>query len=172
MSFSVSDDRGQIEYNGHSLNTLFAQRRNLLRPRFYRMLADIVRFNRTAPRWAAVSDETLTVGEFLARHRYSQEFAAHYLLPMGAAIWSCPVGSFAEFPLRFLVDFYRNHGLLAFRRRPEWRVVAGGSRTYVQALLKGLRAQVRCARRSAACGARPTAFAWCRAAGRRSCSIM
>ncbi len=134
MSFSVSDERGDFEYNGHSLGTLFAQRRNLMRPGFYRMLTDIVRFNATAPRLTAHDDEALTVGEFLARQRYSRQFAAHYLLPMGAAIWSCPVDRFAQFPIRFIVEFFRNHGLLNVCRRPTWRVIAGGSRTYVQAL--------------------------------------
>ena len=133
MSFSVRCDAANLEYNGSSLNGLFAQRRNLLRPSFYRMLADIVRFNREAPGLALSrpeSDET-TVREFLARHRYSREFAEHYLLPMGAAIWSCPIGTFENFPIRFIIEFYRNHGLLSIRNRPTWRVIEGGSRNYV-----------------------------------------
>jgi len=133
MSFSVRCDAASLEYNGSSLNGLFAQRRNLLRPSFYRMLVDILRFNRDAPELVLsqpASDET-TVGEFLARHRYSREFADHYLLPMGAAIWSCPLGTFANFPIRFIVEFYKNHGLLSVRHRPTWRVIEGGSRTYV-----------------------------------------
>lgn len=133
MSFSVRCDTANLEYNGASLNGLFAQRRNLVRPRFYRMLADIMRFNREAPELVLgrpSTDET-TIGEFLARHRYSREFAEYYLLPMGAAIWSCPVETFENFPIRFIVEFYRNHGLLSIHNRPTWRVIVGGSRNYV-----------------------------------------
>lgn len=145
MSFSVRCDSANLEYNGSSLNGLFAQRRNLLRPSFYRMLADIMRFNRDAPELVlgrATTDET-TVGEFLARHRYSHEFAGHYLLPMGAAIWSCPVGTFENFPIRFIVEFYKNHGLLSIRNRPTWRVIEGGSRTYVAKMAERFRDRVR-----------------------------
>jgi predicted NAD/FAD-binding protein len=143
MSFSVRDDRSGLEYNGHSLNTLFAQRLNLLRPRFYRMLADIVRFNREARRLVRNHDDETTVGEFLARHGYSRSFAELYLLPMGAAIWSCPTGTFPQFPIRFIVDFYHNHGLLSVLRRPTWRVIEGGSRTYVEAMTRGFRDRIR-----------------------------
>ncbi|MBX3419962.1 MAG: FAD-dependent oxidoreductase [Pirellulaceae bacterium] len=133
MSFSVRCEAADLEYNGSSLNGLFAQRRNLWRPSFYRMLADIVRFNRQASEQVLQGcdhDET-TVGEYLARHDYSREFAEHYLLPMGAAIWSCPLGAFMNFPIGFIVQFYKNHGLLSVRHRPTWRVIDGGSRTYV-----------------------------------------
>lgn len=143
MSFSVSDDRTGLEYNGHSLDSLFAQRRNLLRPRFYRMLADIVRFNREATACVANCDDATTVGEFLARRRYSRQFAEYYLLPMGAAIWSCPTGKFTEFPIRFIVEFYKNHGLLSLRNRPTWFVVDRGSRTYVDAMTRGLQERIR-----------------------------
>ena len=143
MSFSVHDEQTGLEYNGHSLNTLFAQRRNLLRPNFYRMLADVLRFNREARRYVAECDEEITVGEFLLRHQFSEAFAKYYLLPMGAAIWSCPIGAFAEFPIRFIVDFYHNHGLLNVLRRPTWRVVEGGSRTYVEAMTRTFRDRIR-----------------------------
>lgn len=145
MSFSVRCDAANLEYNGSSLNGLFAQRRNLARPSFYRMLAGILRFNRDAPEWMLsqpATDET-TVGEFLARHRYSREFAEHYLLPMGAAIWSCPVGTFENFPIRFIVEFYKNHGLLSVRNRPTWRVIEGGSRNYVAKMSERFRDRVR-----------------------------
>lgn len=130
MSFSVRCDAANLEYNGSSLNGLFAQRRNVLRPSFYRMLADILRFNREAYADDSATDR-MTVGEYLAQRSYSREFADHYLLPMGAAIWSCPLGTFADFPIRFIIEFYRNHGLLSVRHRPTWRVIEGGSRTYV-----------------------------------------
>lgn len=141
MSFSVRDDRTGLEYNGHSLNTLFAQRRNLLRPGFYRLLADILRFNRQALK-LTVDDET-TVGEFLSQCGYSTEFAEQYLLPMGSAIWSCPTGKFARFPIRFIVEFYHNHGLLNLSDRPTWRVIEGGSRTYVTAMTRPFRDRIR-----------------------------
>lgn len=143
MGFSVRDDRTGLEYNGESLTTLFAQKRNLFRPRFYRMLADVLRFNREAPRLVDEYGDEMTVGEFLTRHNYSAEFSRQYLLPMGAAIWSCPPGTFASFPIRFLVEFCRNHGLLSVTNRPVWRVVAGGSRTYVQAMTRGFRDRIR-----------------------------
>lgn len=142
MSFSVRCDAENLEYNGSSLNGLFAQRWNLLRPSFYRMLADIMRFNREAVADDSVTDET-TVGEYLARQRYSREFSENYLLPMGAAIWSCPLGTFANFPIRFIVEFYRNHGLLSVRHRPTWRLVEGGSRTYVAKMAERFRSRIR-----------------------------
>ena len=143
MSFSVRDERSGLEYSGSTLGGLFAQRRNLLRPRFYRMLADIVRFNREVRRWRQAGDDDVRVGEFLERERYSSEFAEHYLLPMGAAIWSCPLGRFAEFPIRFIAEFYENHGLLELRDRPIWRTITGGSRVYVERILARLGRPVR-----------------------------
>lgn len=144
MSFSVRCDAEDLEYNGSSLNGLFAQRRNLWRPSFYRMLLDIMRFNRDAPGLVLEnSTEELTVGEFLTRHRYSREFAEHYLLPMGAAIWSCPMGTFSQFPIRFIVEFYKNHGLLSVRHRPTWRVIDGGSRSYVAPLIARFKDRIR-----------------------------
>lgn len=141
MSFSVRNERTGLEYNGHSLNTLFSQRRNLLRLSFYRLVADILRFNRIALR--DDGDEQMTVGEFLTRRRFSRSFAENYLLPMGAAIWSCPIGTFARFPIRFIVEFYRNHGLLNLTDRPTWRVVTGGSRRYVDAMTRPYRDRIR-----------------------------
>ncbi len=141
MGFSLRCDRTGLEYNGSSLNGLFTQRRNLIRISFYRMLRDIVRFNRESLRlvlqgqWRGC-DEKTTVAEFLEYGRYSREFVEHYLLPLGSAIWSCPVGTFAKFPIQFIVEFYRNHGMLALCDRPEWRVIQGGSGTYVAALIR------------------------------------
>ncbi len=143
MSFSVRCPTSGLEYNGCSLNGLFAQRRNLFRPQFFRMVADILRFNRQAMRFAQQCDDQTTVGEFLAKHGYCRNFAEHYLLPMGAAIWSCPTGTFAEFPIRFIAEFYQNHGLLSVRHRPTWRVIDGGSRNYVQALTRGFLHRIR-----------------------------
>lgn len=143
MGFSVRDDATGIEYCGSSLNALFAQRRNLLRPRFYRLIADILRFNRNAIDQCAECSRTTTVAEFLDRFGYGPGFVRHYLLPMGAAIWSCPTGTFAQFPIGFIIDFYRNHGLLSLSHRPTWRVIEGGSRTYIEKLTAGFRDRIR-----------------------------
>jgi uncharacterized protein len=137
MSFSVRDERSGLEYNGHSLNTLFAQRSNFLSPRFYRMVWDILRFNRLLLKHEEQLAESITVKQFLQEHALSREFAEHYLLPMGAAIWSCPLGTFEQFPIRFIAEFYRNHGLLSVRHRPTWRVIQGGSQAYVKAMTRG-----------------------------------
>ena len=143
MSFSVCEPATGLEYNGHSLNTLFAQRSNLLRPSFYRLLAEIVRFNRAGRELNCSVEPELTVDHFLRRGGYSRQFARHYLLPLGAAIWSCAPEEFGQFPLGFLLEFFRNHGLLDLVGRPVWRVVRGGSRAYVEAVASRLRAEIK-----------------------------
>ena len=134
MSFSVRADEDNLEYSGSGLAGLFVQKRNLLRPGFYRMIRDILRFNREALDQIDDSGDEQTVGDFLVQNRYSSQFSKHYLLPMGAAIWSCPTSTFENFPIRFICEFYRNHGLLSLQNRPTWRVIKGGSRNYVRAL--------------------------------------
>ena len=143
MSFSVRDERANLEYNGSSLNALFAQRRNLLRPSFYQMLFDILRFNHKAMSLVGDCHDETTVGEFLTKHGYSRPFSERYLLPMGSSIWSCPTGTFAQFPIRFIVEFYHNHGLLSILHRPNWSVVNGGSQTYVRAMTHGIQDRFR-----------------------------
>lgn len=143
MSFSVRCDRTGLEYNGTSLNGVFAQRRNLLRPSFLRMLQDILRFNREGAEDARTVPETMKVGEYLSSRNYSSQFADQYLLPMGAAIWSCPCDDFADFPIRFILDFYVNHGLLSLRDRPQWRTIQGGSAEYVRRLTAPFRDRIR-----------------------------
>jgi predicted NAD/FAD-binding protein len=143
MSFSVRCDRTGLEYNGTNLNGVFTQRRNLLRPSFLRMLRDILRFNREGAIDAERVSADQTVGEYLLQKRYSSEFADQYLLPMGAAIWSCPCSNFAAFPIRFILDFYVHHGLLSLRDRPAWRIVDGGSQTYVSRLVQPFRDRIR-----------------------------
>lgn len=143
MSFSVqSEDRG-LEYSGTNLNTLFAQRSNILKPSFYRMLRDILRFNKTALPSTEHLDETGTVGEFLADNDYGDEFVEHYLVPMAAAIWSAEPGSILDMPVSFLVRFFDNHGLLQVSDRPQWRVIKDGSRQYVNKLVDGHRDRIR-----------------------------
>jgi predicted NAD/FAD-binding protein len=143
MSFSVRSDADDLEYNGSSLNSLFAQRRNLVRPSFLRMVRDILRFGREALPAIGDASDDVTIEEFVAAGKYGQAFVDHYLEPMGAAIWSCPRGAFRRFPLRFVVEFMHNHGLLRVSGRPQWRVVCGGSATYVEALTAGFRDAIR-----------------------------
>lgn len=143
MSFSVRCERTGLEYNGTSLNGVFAQRTNLLRPTFLRMLRDILRFNRDGHDDLQSRPESQTVGEYLAEKKYSTAFAQKYLLPMGAAIWSCPYDDFARFPIRFILEFYVNHGLLSLRDRPVWRVVRGGSKEYVTRLVEPFSNRIR-----------------------------
>jgi predicted NAD/FAD-binding protein len=143
MSFSVRCDRTGIEYNGTSLNTMFAQRRNILRPRFLRMIRDILRFNREAVSLLESENEEQTVDEFIRQQGYGSAFGEQYLIPMGAAIWSCPPETFGQFPMRFIAEFYHNHGLLSLKNRPQWRVISGGSRSYVEKLTVGFRNCIR-----------------------------
>ena len=136
MSFSVRNERSGLEYNGTSLDTLFAQRRNLFRPSFLRMLAEILRFNREAPRLLDDDDplSEIPLGDYLAAERYSRHFIDDYLVPMGAAIWSTDPAMMLAFSARFLVRFMHNHGMLTVDDRPLWRVVKGGSARYVERL--------------------------------------
>lgn len=145
MGFSVHDETTGLEYCGESLSSLFAQRSNLVSPKFYRMIADILRFHREARRYAADCPEDMTVARFLEQHRYSRQFADQYLLPMGAAIWSCPPGTFSQFPVRFLVEFFHNHGLLSIWNRPTWQVIKGGSQSYVRAITAAVQDRIRLA---------------------------
>lgn len=143
MSFSVRDDSHRLEYNGHSLNTLFAQRRNLVRPAFYRLIRDILAFNRSALKLLEPGGEEITMGEYLAGSNYSAWFKHAYILPMGAAIWSTDVQRMLDFPARFFVQFFRNHGLLNVNDRPQWYVVKGGSKQYVAPLVRRFRDRIR-----------------------------
>ncbi len=143
MSFSVQAEGGKLEYCGSSLNALFAQRRNFVRPSFYRMVRDVLRFNEEAARSAADFDDCETLGEYLRRNDYSREFVEHYIVPMAAAIWSAEPGVILEMPIKFLVKFFANHGLMQLRDRPQWRVIKGGSREYVGKLVAGHRDRIR-----------------------------
>lgn len=135
MSFSVSNPVSGLEYNGHTLNTLFAQRGNLIRPSFYRFVAEIVRFNRVCKRYLASGDyQGLTLSHLLQQEKFSPFFAQHYLLPMGAAIWSSSLEDMRHFPLSLFLTFFNHHGLLDLVNRPQWMVVPGGSREYVRRL--------------------------------------
>jgi predicted NAD/FAD-binding protein len=143
MSFSVSCERTGLEYNGTSLAALFADRRNLVRPSFYRLLADIVRFGRDARAFAAAGEDTMTLAQFLGARGYSRALVEHYVVPMTAAIWSAPAAQALEMPARFLFQFFANHGMLSIDDRPQWRTVRGGSARYVEALVAGHRSRIR-----------------------------
>ncbi len=143
MTFSVRSDAHDLEYRGADLGGLFAQKRNLLRPRFYRLLQGILKFNRVGPQLIESGDDETTVREFFARHRFPGEFYQLYFLPMGSAIWSCPQATFEDFPIRFIAEFYQHHGLLSVSDRPQWRVVRGGSRSYVEPLIQPFRERIR-----------------------------
>jgi predicted NAD/FAD-binding protein len=145
MSFSVRCGRTGLEYQGSSLNGLFSQRRNLWRPGFYRLLADILRFNRSAIRTLAEGtlDDQTTVGDFLARSGVGPAFVDQYFVPMTASIWSTRPSRIHSFPARFMIGFCHNHGLLQLRGRPQWRTLVGGARNYVRQLTDPLGERLR-----------------------------
>jgi len=132
MSFSVSLEDPDLEWAGSNLATVFGQKRNLVRRRFWSMLSDILRFNRESTAWLlSHPDDRRSLRDFLAAGRYSSAFADWYLLPMAAAIWSCPTGQMLDMPLATFIRFCQNHGLLQVFDRPLWRTVKGGGRAYV-----------------------------------------
>lgn len=137
MSFSVKNSKQNLEYNGNTFASLFAQKRNILRPSFWRMLADIVRFNKLGKQLVAADhpDLDLKLGEFLQKYKFGKGMRDNYLLPMGAAIWSAGLTEMPSFPVRFFLRFFNNHGLLNLADRPQWAVIKGGSKRYVDALL-------------------------------------
>jgi predicted NAD/FAD-binding protein len=142
MSFSVRDEVSGLEYNGTSMHSLFAQRRNLLKPSFYRMILDILRFNKHAVE--LLNDGTeITLGAYLAHGRYSQPFIEHYIIPMGAAVWSTDAAQMLDFPARFFVRFFHHHGFLTVSNRPKWRVIQGGSKSYVEKLTDSFKSNIK-----------------------------
>ena len=134
MSFSIQDVASGLEYNGHGLNELFAQRKNLFSYKFWKLLREILRFNRKARDFLADTNRHGSLGEFLDRHGFAEIFNEKYLIPMGAAIWSSPSQDIREIPARFFLSFFQNHGLLKIIDRPQWRTITGGSREYVRKL--------------------------------------
>ena len=134
MSFSVHDAASGLEYNAGSLGGLFCQPRNLVSPRFWRMLGDLRRFYREAPGLLSDTDAGPTLGEYLRQNRYSDVFRDDHLLPMASALWSSPSRRILDFPAIELVRFMANHHMLQISGRPEWRVVSGGSQRYIDAM--------------------------------------
>lgn len=141
MSFSVSCDSSGVEYGGNNLNTLFAQRLNLLKPSFIGMVQDILRFNKSSIEdlESGKLEEGATLGEYLQDNNYGDAFINRYLVPMGCAIWSASTQIMMDFPLQFFVQFFKNHGLLSVNNRPQWRVIEGGSKSYLGPLTEQLK---------------------------------
>ena len=145
MGFSVSCEQSGLEYSGENFNTLFAQRKNLFSPKYWRMLRDIVRFNREAIEDLQQQriNENMQLGDYLQKNRYGDYFINKYLIPMGSAIWSTSTEDMLSFPLLFFVRFFKNHGLLSVSDRPQWRVIKGGSRSYIDPLTASFKSRVR-----------------------------
>ncbi|MGY2098696.1 NAD(P)/FAD-dependent oxidoreductase [Pseudomonas simiae] len=145
MSFSVCDENTRFEYNGNNINSLFAQRSNILSPGFWGMLRDILRFNREAPldlQEQRISAD-MTLGDYLEAKGYGPRFILQYIVPMGAAIWSMSLVDMLKFPLQFFVRFFKNHGLLSVNNRPQWCVIEGGSSSYIEPLTRNFREHIR-----------------------------
>lgn len=147
MSFGVRVEEKDLEYNGTSLNALFCQRKNFINPSFYRMIFDILRFNRQATEHYLKTkddqDESKTLEEYLRENGYSEEFTETYIMPMGAAIWSCSREEMKRFPLAFFVRFFHHHGLLTIDDRPQWYVLKGGSRSYLGPITEKIKDRIR-----------------------------
>lgn len=144
MSFSVKNLRTKMEYNGNTLNSLFAQRRNILRPSFWRMVLDIVKFNKVCKAHIADNKDTdnITLQAFIDQHGFSDIFTQNYILPMCAAIWSTSLEASANFPLSFFLNFFNNHGLLNITNRPQWYTIIGGSSQYIEPLIKDFKTKI------------------------------
>lgn len=144
MSFAVSIRDGQLEYSGTGMAGLFAQRRNVARPLYWRMVWDVLRFYREMPLLLEREDlESITLGKLLDRQGYSKYFRFNHLYPMAAAIWSMPVHKIEEFPAATFIRFYQQHGLLTVKGRPRWRTVTGGSQAYVRAIVDDFDGNIR-----------------------------
>lgn len=143
MSFSLRCEQTGLEFSPSSLDALFAQRRNLFRPSFYRMLMDIFRFRREAVELLEAADDQITLSDYLKKKKYSSLFIEKFILPMGAAIWSADPLRFRQFPARFFVEFFNNHGFLNVRDQPRWLVIGGGSRKYAEKLIKPFADRIR-----------------------------
>lgn len=142
MSFSVLNEKTGLEYNGTNLNSLFAQRSNIFKLSFHRMIRDILRFNKQALELLNDGNE-IKLGDYLSQGNYSQQFINHYIIPMGSAIWSTEAKQMLDFPARFFVRFFHNHGMLTVNNRPEWRTITGGSASYVNALTESFIHKIR-----------------------------
>jgi predicted NAD/FAD-binding protein len=143
MSFSVSCKKSGLEYSGTNLNTIFSQRRNLLSLTYHRMLLDIIKFNKNSVKYINQNHSDISLGEYLNKMNYSEFFIDKYLVPMSSAIWSSNPRSIFSMPLKFLVNFFDNHGLLSLTNRPTWKVIKGGSKEYIKKLILGYQEKIR-----------------------------
>ena len=145
MGFSVKSSQKDLEYSGNSINGLFAQRSNILRPSFIRMLRSILRFNSEAEHHLDNLEEFVTLGDYLSLYNYPEEFINDFIIPMGAAIWSTKPVNMMKMPAIFFIQFFRNHGLLAVKNRPNWWVIKGGSKCYVEKMTISFNDKIRIA---------------------------
>ena len=143
MSFSVSEKSVDFEYNATNLKGLFCQRKNLVRPRFYRMLMDILRFYKHSPELLVSNDDELTIEAYLQSRGYSEDFVNNHIVPMASALWSSPADTVTRFPARYFVAFMHNHKMLQLTGRPVWRTIMGGSSQYVKAFERNFRGSLR-----------------------------
>ena len=143
MGFSVKSPNKNLEYAGHSLNALFAQRSNLFRPSFIRILGGMKRFNKEARRDLPSLKKEMTLGEYLFKNNFSEEFIDNYIIPIGAAIWSTKPSNMLNIPALFFIRFFENHGFLQILDRPKWWVIKGGSKQYVKKIISGFKKDIR-----------------------------
>ena len=146
MSFSVRNEATGLEYNGTNLNSLFAQRSNFFKPKFYGMISDILRFNKESLALLESSSDgesEISLGGYLTKNHYKTLFIHNYIVPMGAAIWSTDAAQMLNFPARFLVRFFHHHGMLTVNNRPQWRTITGGSARYVEKLTEGFKQKIK-----------------------------
>ncbi|MES2501104.1 MAG: FAD-dependent oxidoreductase, partial [Pseudomonadota bacterium] len=142
MSFSVRNELTGLEYNGTTLNSLFAQRRNFFKPSFYGMIRDILRFNKQSLALLESNSE-IKLGDYLTQNNFKPDFINNYIVPMGAAIWSTDAAQMLDFPARFLVRFFHHHGMLTVNNRPQWRTITGGSARYVEKLTEDFKFKIK-----------------------------
>ncbi|MFM7482466.1 MAG: NAD(P)/FAD-dependent oxidoreductase [Candidatus Methylopumilus sp.] len=142
MSFSVKDSQKDFEYNGTSLNALFAQRKNFINPSFYKMIGEILQFNKSSIILLS-GDEEISLGDYLKREGYSDFFKKYYILPMGSAIWSSNIKTMMQFPAKFFIQFFNNHGMLNINDRPQWLTISGGSINYVNKMIEPFRKKIK-----------------------------
>lgn len=143
MSFSVKCEKTGLEFSPSTLNSLFTQRRNLLRPSFYRMLLDVFRFKKDSEELLRSADDRLALDDYLRRKGYSRSFIDHFIIPMGEAIWSADPRHFERFPARHFAQFFKNHGFLNVRNQPLWLTIRGGSRSYVEPITRSFKHNLR-----------------------------
>ncbi len=144
MSFSVTNSRKDFEYNGNNLNSLFAQRSNIFKPKFWSLIRQILKFNKLCK--ALYEQDSIpdgqSIGDFLEAHKFNKMFCQNYILPMAAAIWSSSLNQIKGFELKFFIQFFYNHGLLNIQDRPQWYVIPGGSKSYIPPLIEDFKDKI------------------------------